>query len=285
MRLLVCLMAIFCGSHATAQDQFHLFYSNDSNAVPTLDRWRTVAGQATWVFERTPTRSFALSLGAEIISPEYLAAALPTQDRAFAGVFQIMAKDQRRIGSWDTTLGLGMSVTGPQTRLDHFLEWIHATFVGQPLGSTVIAGQVPDAVYIEAMAEAARNIDTSLGHVRPFVAAQTGTENLVRAGIDLFWPHAPGTQRMPVTGALLGGDQGAGWHFGAGYDVAYVTETFLIPDSAMVTVSPYRTRARVSVGYQVNQTRATFGLGWLSPEFDEQREGQFIGTVSLSFDY
>lgn len=277
--------ALICAGPATAQDlradAFHLFYSNDSNAAPRLDRWRTVAASGEWTFALSGTHEIGLRLGAEIVAPRYLNAPGPDPDRAFAGIWRAEVIDYRTHGQFDTTVHAGLAVTGPQTGLASFLDAAHGVLDGVPIGPAITSGQISDAVYLSGRTEVAWNRSVGPWHLRPFMAASTGLETLGRVGVDIAWGGATGRLRMPVTGALMGGS-GKGWQFGAGVDAARLWGSDLIPDGSAVTLAPTRYRARMSIGRRIGDHRATFGLGYLSPEFEEQASGQWIGTVGWS---
>lgn len=282
----MCLLGWSGATPALAQlrlpDQFQLFYSNDSNAAPKIDRWRTVAASGEWLWNVDPSRQFGLRLEAEIVAPVYLHAPGPTPDRPFAGLLTVMGYDYRRSGPIETGFGLGIAAIGPQTGLSDFLDAAHSVLGGVPVGAAIANGQVANDLFVEARGEIAATYAISGLYVRPFVAARTGAEKLVRAGIDLAWPDPPALQRRPVTGALHSAPLG-GVQIGAGVDVAHVAQTALIPAGSAVTATPRRYRARLSLGFPVGNTRAELGLAWLSREFETQQTGQFVGTLGLTW--
>lgn len=265
-------------------DRFHLFYSNDSNAAPKLDRWRTVAVAGTWGFDRGPARNVSFQLSAEIIAPERLSPSGVPADRAFAGVYEAILRDRHELRWGEVHYGLGATLAGPQTGLSEFLDAAHEVLGGVPVSDFVADNQVPNAIYLEIEAGIAHSFELNSFAVRPFADLRSGVESYVRAGIDVSWPKVVRPHRMPVTGALMV-DPMEGWSAGVGFDVTYVLASDLIPAGQSVTLKDTRLRARGQVSYGTGPAQVDFGLAWLGPEFDEQRSGQWIGTVGLSFSY
>ena len=290
VRSLIALPALIWIGAGDAQadnwtaDRFHLFYSNDSNAAPRLDRWRTVALAGEWVFNRRPGRQVAVQVGAEIIAPERLnPAGIPT-DRAFAGIVQAQVREYRTYGRWETRWDAGLSFVGPQTGLSDFLDAAHGVLGGVPVSAFVANTQVPNDVVPEIGGEVAARITVNTVVFRPFAEVQAGLETYARVGVDFGVLSDPGVQRMPVTGALMG-QPVTGWSFGGGLDVTHVTASHLVPAGRSVSLEPNRLRLRAAASYGLNGRSVDFGLAWMGPEFTEQRSGQFIGTVGLTFDF
>lgn len=281
--LALWLVPIAAGAEGLRPDHVILHYSNDSNAAPSRDRWRTVAVAVDLLAAREGG-GFALRLGAEVLAPVYLAAPGPDPDRPLAGVVSLIGSRHQRLGKWETEFGLGLSATGPQTGLDDLLDRAHSVLNGGRLGPAIISGQVGDGFYLETRTELAREVAFQGMRLRPFARLATGVETVARIGVDIE-PEGAWSRRSPVTGALIATDGPAGWQMDGGFDLGYVMDTALIPDSVAGGPVPLRARARLGVAYQHELGRATFGLGWLSKEFAEQPEGQFIGTASLSLTF
>ena len=265
-------------------DRFHLFYSNDSNAAPRLDRWRTVALSGEWLFEHGHARQVGVQLGAEIIAPERLSPSGIPIDRAFAGLLQVKFRDYRKFDWLETRFGAGSSVVGPQTGLSDFLDAAHEILGGAPVSAFTANTQVPNEVYLDLGGEVAAQIPLNGATVRPFVEAMAGVETYARAGIDVSFSGEVGLQRMPVTGALMGSAPD-GWSVTGGFDVTHVMQSGLIPAGRPVTLKQERTRVRANLTYGFGDRSIDVGLAWLGPEFKEQSSGQFIGTVGMSFGF
>jgi len=120
------------------------------------------------------------------------------------------------------------------------------------------------------------------------VDAVAGAESLVRAGIN--WTLGaqaanPPLLRDPVTGAAISTGRRLGAAQGlsllAGADIAYMADSRLLP-SGGVGLKQTRNRARVGLAWQGQGFSAFYGVTWLGPEFEDQSEGQVLGSVGLN---
>jgi hypothetical protein len=67
-----------------------------------------------------------------------------------------------------------------------------------------------------------------------------------------------------------------------GADTARVFDSALLPAGGAVTMSEQRDRLRAGVNWQGKRTSVFYGVTYLSPEFEEQDEGQVLGAINLS---
>jgi len=130
---------------------------------------------------------------------------------------------------------------------------------------------------------------TAPGHaLEVHVDAIGGAESLLRAGVDwVLGAQAtrPSILRDPVTGMLLSTGQrdppNHGLSLLAGADIAYVADSRLLPTSG-VALNQTRKRARAGLAWQGQGFSAFYGITWLSPEFQDQTEGQILGSIGLN---
>lgn len=224
-------------------------------------------------------------LSSQIVTPQSLTAPDPG-DRPFAGVLGFELLTHGNIGALEATVGAGVAVTGPQTGTFRFQRWLHQR-IGYPLPKPG-GFEVGNGVHPVFVAELGRTFGDDVA-VRPFAEVRVGLEDLARIGVDLSW-GAPGpvlSVRDPVTGHRAPGVVGAGgegWRFFAGIDAAIVPSSELLGEGFGRSPLP-RGRARAGAEWRTRHWSAYYGLTYLTPEFEGQPEGQFLGAFQLRLNF
>ena len=296
---LLCALAL-CGQ-ATAQDRVTLgwgrLFTND--AIGDLDdRWRT--GSYTFSKLTGPRWGGALPsrlgqileyrFAADIYAPANLTAPAAT-DRRYAGALSFGVATHLDLGGFDTTLGSGLTLIGPSTGLGKFQDGVHA-LLGMSAPTAALNDQIGDQVQPYVLTEVSR--DLTLGDrvtLRPFIAAQLGAEDILRAGGDLIlgrFGRSDLLLRDATTGQLyrgIAGDTEPQFSLILGADRAQVVESVFLPDGGAAVLTPTRDRLRAGYLWQGEKAFVFSGLTYLSPEFDSQPEGQLVGSLTLSFDF
>lgn len=260
------------------------------------DRWRTGSYQLSVVRGRgwdgtlpaRPGELLELRLRSEVIVPSQVVAGLP--DRPYVGATTLGVHTHVGIGPVQTAVGADVTAIGPQTLLSDFQEGFHDLFgLSDPIG---IDTQLGNAVYLTGVTEAAWPVRLSpTVTLRPFAAAQYGTEDLVRLGGDVILGQVGHTDLMvrdSVTGQLVRAteDGTPGLSLVAGADWSYVDDSVYLPENMGYSTIEDRTRARVGVHWQfLPEVSFFYGLTWLSEEFEGQPNGQFVGGLKLNFNY
>lgn len=270
-------------------------FTNDTIA-DRKDRWRTGAygvslfrGQG-WS-GALPAQPFALMeyrFRGEVMAPDNLRRPAPG-DRLYAGSFWVGAHTHLDWRGVDITAGADIVVTGEQTGIRRLQSAIHDRLSMPRMDMEQY--QVANGVYLHGTVEMARSVLLGWGEIRPFFEGQAGVETLARAGVDLtFGDLGQGGLRTrdPITGQRIAGVVGAdrgGWSFLVGGDVARVERSVFLPESRGYRASATRHRLRAGVNYGFGASNLFYGVTYLSPEFDAQREGQFVGSLSLVVRY
>lgn len=259
------------------------------------DRWRT--GAYTVSRLRGPSWSGSLpgTFGeilefrarAEIISPSTLSNP-PPGDRRYAGVLTLGMHSHFESMGLETSLGVDLAVTGPQTGLGRLQDRLHDLLgVAQP---QVLDNQIGDAFYPTLVFEAGRSRPlVEAVTLRPFVAAQAGIETWVRLGADMTFGRF-GQNALMLREATTGqryraisGDHIPGLTFTLGGDIAHVWDSALLPGGGAAVRKDTRERLRAGLAWQsAGGFSAFYGLTWLSEEFDGQGEGQLLGALTLN---
>ncbi len=223
---------------------------------------------------------------AENIAPESLNAPA-AKDRRYAGIVALGYHSHSKWRGDELSLGADLVLIGPQTGLSKFQDSVHDK-LGLPDGGASYGAQFGNAALFSGTGELGRQIALRPAlTLRPFVEGQVGLENLARAGVDvtignlakdgLMLRDVNTGQRYSAVQGPLG--QGLSLTFGG--DVAAVASSYLLPAGGAVTASKTRTRLRAGLNWQGKKSFVFFGVTHLSPEFDEQPEGQTIGSLSL----
>lgn len=302
-RLLAALLATLLSllpAATQAQDRVTLgwgrLFANDALGDGE-DRWRTGAYTVSHVRGTAwsgdlPAFGDILELRAQaaILAPDNIVTGAPW-DRRYAGVLSLGLFTHFQTGGVETSLGAGLQLTGRQTRLGWFQTRVH-DLLGAPIPG-VLADQIPDRAYLMAAAEVARTYGLGdAARLRPFLAAETGVETLVRAGADVSvgsWDLGALMLRDTTTGQryrAIPGDIAAGLSFTLGGDIAHVFDSALLPAGGSATLDPTRTRLRAGISWQGEGGASVFyGLTWLSKEFTTQPEAQLLGALNLSLNF
>lgn len=259
------------------------------------DRWRTGAYTVSRLRGPSWSGSLPATFGeilefrarAEIISPSTLSNP-PPGDRRYAGVLTLGMHSHFASGGVETSLGLDLAVTGPQTGLGRLQDRLHDLLgVAQP---QVLADQIGDAVYPTLVFEAGRSLPLADAvTLRPFVAAQAGGETWARLGADLtlgrFGQNAL-MLREATTGQryrAISGDHVPGLTFTLGGDIAHVWDSALLPEGGAAEMKDTRERLRAGLAWQgAGGLSAFYGLTWLSEEFETHGEGQLLGALTIN---
>lgn len=284
---------------ATAQAEgrqrlgYGLLFTNDVIG-DTHDRWRTgsVTSSRVWGPEwqgHAPDRIGRLlefRFHGEIIAPENLTRPA-ANDRPYAGNLGFGLHTHFEQARVEYALGADLIVTGSQTGLDDFQDFLHDYLGGRDVAGPVRRNQIGNGIRPSGVFEAGREFDLGRARIRPFAEARLGVEDLIRAGADITIGGIGQGEllvRDPVTGhryRVVRADR-AGTAFLLGGDIAYVEDSDYLPARSGVTLSEDRARLRAGLHWENQNGAALFyGLTWLSEEFDEQREGQFLGAVQF----
>ena len=258
------------------------------------DRWRTGSVASSRIYApgwdgQAPARFgelLELRFNGEIIAPDDLSTPAPV-DRPFAGALSLGLHTHLTRAQMEYAVGADVVVVGPQTGLDDFQDWLHDIVGGDEISRATRRGQVDDGVYPTAVLEAGRSFDLGPARLRPFAEARAGVETLVRVGADLSFGRLTRGEllvREPVTGqryrAVRADMPGAAFILGA--DITWVEDSEFFPGSAPVTPEDTRARVRGGVHWEARNGASVFyGLTWLSEEFEEQREGQVVGSLQF----
>jgi hypothetical protein len=294
--LAAAAICLSLGSPSLAQDRVTLgwgrLFSNDALG-DTRDRWRTgsyvvsmVRGDA-WQGSLPPTIGELLEfrMRAEIIAPADLVSPVAT-DRRYVGALSLGAHTHFDMSGFETSLGVDLVMTGPQTGVGKFQKAVHKLIdLPEP---QVLGNQIANGLHPTLVAEIGRSFSLgTAGTVRPFAEAQIGAETMVRAGGDIVLGNFS-------TGALMLRDSGTGQRYRAiagdrvqgvsvvlGADMAHVFDSAYLPGPGAATLSDTRSRLRAGMHWQGEKSDVFYGLTWLGKEFEQQPEGQLVGSLNL----
>jgi len=293
---LISLFPLLPATQAIGQERQTLGWGRlfDNDALgDTRDRWHSGSYSVSmlrgreWDGQRPPGLGEILEYrisGATISSGDLTDP--PPIDRRYAGLLSIGVHSHLDWQGFDTTLGADLVAIGPQTGAGNFQTWLHDLLnVGKP----DLSNQLGDSLHPTFRAELGRDLalagETTL---HPFIAAEAGVETLLRVGGDLiigsFGQDALMLRDTTTGQRYLGirGEGSAGLSFMLGGDMARVFETALLPEGGAVTASDTRTRLRAGLNWQGESSSMFYGVTYMGPEFDEQPEGQFVGSVNLN---
>ncbi len=296
VRIAVAAVAFVFATPAPGAERigWSLAISNDSIGE-FKDRWQSSSVQLGLAYGpawdgRAPARFGDLiefRFRADILSPESLDNPAP-DDRRHAGVLAFGLHSHMARDDWEIRAGADLVIVGEQTGLLNLQEELHKLF-----GFTVPQlddFQIEDQEHLDLSGEVGRVVPVGRGRLRPFVEVQIGTEDIVRAGIDItFGPLSEGElmtraiatgQRLPMTFDAV---HGLSWSVGA--DLAYVDESIYLPESLGYELTSVRQRVRAGAHYRSGGFDVFYGLVWLSEEFEAQREGQFVGTFQARIEF
>jgi len=258
------------------------------------DRWRTGSVASSRIYApgwdgQAPRRfgeMLELRFNGEIIAPDDISDPAPA-DRPFAGALSLGLHTHMARAGVDYALGADLVVTGPQTGLDDFQDWLHDRVGGDRIGGATRRAQIDDGVHPTGVIEAGRSFDLGAVRLRPFAEARAGIETLVRAGADLSIGSLTRGEimvREPVTGQRyrVVREDGGGTAFVLGADIAHVADSELLPSRGGLRAEETRARVRGGVHWEGQGGGAMFyGVTWLGEEFEGQREGQIVGSLQF----
>lgn len=260
------------------------------------DRWQTGGYTVSMVrgysfsgaLPDRPGEILEWRLSANIIAPADLISP-PPGDRRYVGALSLGLHTQWQWRANEVSLGADLVATGPQTGIGHFQEWAHRRLnMDVP---QVLDDQIGNGLYPTLVAESGRRLSLGPAELRPFAELRAGAETLVRVGADLTFGHfGPGDLmiRDAVTGQRYRGVAGTlepGMTFTLGADVAHVFDSAFLPDGGEATLADARTRLRAGVQWQGEKHAVFYGVTWLSREYQEQPQGQMVGTLSLNLKF
>lgn len=223
-----------------------------------------------------------------IIAPENLIRP-GARDRRYAGILSFGLHSHFDWKGAEVALGGDLVFTGPQTGVGGFQDWVHHRLGISGPSQRVLDDQIGNAVYPTLVGEMGRSFALGeLGEARPFIEVRAGVESLVRVGGDITLGRF-GRDDLMLRDVTTGqryraveGDRDQGFSLTLGGDVAHVFDSALLPAGGAVTMSEDRVRLRAGLHWQGKKAAAFTGLSYLSPEFDEQGEGQTLGALSLN---
>lgn len=299
MTAAACLIAL----GAEAQDREKIGYGrhiNNDFLGGQFDRWRTGSVTSSRVYGRAPWDGnlperagdlIELRFRGEIIAPASLQNPAP-EDRPHAGILSFGVHTHFDLGGNDVSMGGNLAITGPQTGLIDLHEFLHKAFTVPGPTDATRDGQIGNGAHPTALVELGREITLpgDVASIRPFVEAQAGIETYLRAGMDMHFGGVGRTDLMlrdAVTGhryrATTG--EGDGFSFVLGGDVAQVRSSALLPESRGYELTDRRTRLRAGVHLQGEQGSGFYGLTWLGEEFENQPQGQMVGSIRLNLEF
>jgi hypothetical protein len=304
-RILLFLIFLTATTGAQAGERTWLgkarLWSNDEIG-DRHDRWRTGAYAISHIRGKEWTGKNPSGFGelieyrvrGEVIAPRSLYTATPITDRRLVGVFQVGAFTHMEHKGLDVSLGVDLVFTGSQTGMAEFQSLIH-----QALGYTttsILGSQLGNALYPTLNGEVSRQYQLSRNGARriafrPFVEGQIGVENYIRVGGDFTFGNA-GMGDFQVRDVTTGqrniavkGGRKRGISYLLGGDIAYVQSSQYLPTALGPAVKNLRYRLRSGIYVEEGQKSLFYGLTWLGEEFEGQPEGQFLGSVSLRFNF
>lgn len=258
------------------------------------DRWRTGAYAITkmraseeWdgTFPEAFGEMVEWRFRTDILAPSNLVDGGPN-DRRYAGTLTFGLHTYFSRQSLDYTLGLDLVAVGPSTGVGSFQRSIHH-ILGAPQAESSLDNQIEDAIMPTLSGTASKQIRISeQSSFRPFAEFRAGDETFVRIGGDYhfglvgqndLWlrdvatgqPYRATFERISGVSLLVGGD------------VAYVGNSQYLDSSDGVTLETTRVRARAGVHWQGEKHSVFYGFTYLGKDFDEQSEGQIVGSVAL----
>ncbi|MFD1910687.1 lipid A-modifier LpxR family protein [Halodurantibacterium flavum] len=253
------------------------------------DRWRTGSYRLSFGFTPPASgpgvgyiRMIEFRLGAEVIAPEKLSRPHEA-DRRYAGILNVGVRAHGTVGRRIyLTSGLEIYVVGPQTNLYRVHEAIHNAF-GMAYSERAAELQIDDATYLATNHEAAWTVQLGPLVARPFIEAHLGMETYLRGGVDLIsggWDVSRFVTRDMTTGHLMPfGQNQQRITYVAGIDWAHVAESDLLEHQ----VRRDRLRRRLGVHVHNEGSKLFVGMAYLGPEGINQRGGQRVGSVSITF--
>ncbi len=295
MAALACMITL--ADVAAAEDRVTLgwgrLFHNDAIG-DGQDRWQsggyTVSMVRGYSFSgdlpARPGEILEFRLSGDIAAPANLQSPA-ADDRRYAGSLSLGVHTHFQWKGAEVSLGGDLVATGEQTGIGSFHSWAHDK-LGAESPDPALENQIGNGFHPTLVAEIGRGFALGGAEARPFVELRAGAETMVRMGADVtFGGFGPGDLmlRDRTTGLRyrgVAGDVQTGMTFTLGADVARVFDSVYFPSDGAVTLSPDRMRLRAGVQWQGEHNSIFYGLSYLSPEFEEQSEGQVVGGLSLN---
>lgn len=260
------------------------------------DRWRTGSYTVSRVRGTDWTGSLPTRVGeiiefrfrAETLAPANITAPA-ADDRRYAGVLSFGLHTHFDLSGFDTAVGMDMVVTGPQTGMGRFHRKVHDLLGMSDVG--LLPDQIVDDVHPTLVAEMGRSLGFGPARIRPFAEVQAGAETMVRVGADLdFGGYSRGALmlRDSATGQRYRAvvqDRVGGISLTMGGDIARVSGSAYLPEGGAATLSDTRERLRAGLHWQGDRSEMFYGLTWLGKEFEQQPEGQLLGSLNIRFQF
>ena len=212
-------------------------------------------------------------------------------DRPYAGIVSVGVHSHFGQDTFRGSVGVDVTAVGPQTGVSDFQDRAHDVLGLDQVRFT--DSQLGNNVYIGFTAEAAEILPLSYGlTARPFAELQIGPEDIARIGADVYLGGSITDDiliRDVTTGHLYSGgttDSVAGFAFVLGADMAAVGDSVYLPEERGAIATNQRGRLRAGMHWQSEgDTSVFYGLTYLSPEFEDQPEGQVTGSLKLNFNF
>ncbi|OWU76347.1 lipid A-modifier LpxR family protein [Phaeobacter sp. 22II1-1F12B] len=260
------------------------------------DRWRTgsLTSSRVWGYHWNGTlpdrlgELLELRLQGQIITPSRLTRYVPS-DRRYATAISLGLHSHAQWRGLEVSMGADIVVIGDQTGLSSFQRELHELVGADLPAAGILANQIGNTIRPTFVAEFGQDIQLENSNLRPFAEVRAGDETLVRIGADLTFGGGGGELlvRESVTGQryrVLFNEEPR-WNFIIGGDVAYVEDSVYLPDNIGVDLKNNRYRLRAGVNWQGATSSVFYGLTYLSEEFENQPEGQLVGSVRLKFEF
>lgn len=297
--LLAIALAVFGATSAIAEERVTLgwgrLFSNDQIG-DGQDRWHSGSYSVSRVRGpswngQLPTRFgeiLEIRGNSSIIAPSNLTSPA-AWDRRYAGLLSFGLHSHFAWSGNEVALGGDLVITGKQSGVSGFHGWSHDVLGMVAPSPSVVANQIGNAVYPTLVAEVGRSM--ALGdnaRIRPFAELRAGVETLVRVGGDITIGPLGADDLMirdSVTGQryrAVEGSRNDGFSLTVGGDFAQVFDSALLPAGGAATMSDDRYRLRAGLHWQGKRASTFYGVTYLSPEFDQQPEGQMVGALSLN---
>lgn len=266
-------------------------FANDSLGEQK-DRWRTGSHQySRRYFTEDEARSLELRMRTEIVAPSNLELPDVLNDRPYGNVFALGAFQTFSQDNFHYGFGGEVVITGKQTGLERIQETLHDAF-GIAGPSSIDDYKIGNHVYFSARGDARYDVKLNENlRAIGYAEAGAGFETYARGGVDIvFSQHELGyVSRDYASGVPVmkskSRPKGVQYSLIAGGDIARFEDSKLFPSWSNVNMSDTRTRLRAGLLFETPNLRVFYGMARLSPEFDEQKEDQIVGMLSLGIDF
>lgn len=299
IRSFVCALVVLCGHVAAAEETTTLgvgrLFTNDYLG-DGHDRWQSgsyaisiLRGPADADISAQPFGGIhEYRLRTRLITSDGIG---NTPDRVYAGALGFGVHTHFSLNDTRASVGGEVVLIGPQTGLSALQSEFHSAF-GVPQ-VPFVDDQLPNALHFGVSLEAAELMQLTPGvTARPFLELRLGPEDTLRVGADVLIGGTLDSEiliREAVSGQLYRGTEApdsAGFAFVVGADIAAVGDSIYFPEDGGPNALDDRGRVRAGVHWQGGEDTSLFyGLTYLTPEFEDQEEGQVTGSVKLNFNF